>query len=827
MQNPENMINPMTADIQSCPVATQDPGIRASNTDQAVQLANYGAANMEAKCGKCIYFDISKRMKNCIDEEDPAIGYCHRWQFQCQKQNTCDAWDEGGPIKSEKQSLQMQSEYQEDAIRQGPHVPKEEIMSSITPVQEEQLPAEDMSAEEYVTAARRGGQVSSILKKKRLGGIKKAQTGSELPTYKESWDANTDNVQSKYDSYEDYVAAAEQWWADQGSSDDSENTENTENNEDTPSDEKGPLKCVKCVDGAIEPVLPQKDKEFSICPQGSFDASVVPDPCNMEKDKKDDKKTEPEDVDIKATQKGRPGSPSPDPYHLPFMDDTNLGLALGAVHGTLYDFGLIGNEKKVKEEETKKEADKLENKAEDDGRVSCQKCEGGYPISNLFKDKCPEGWVESSDSNPCEEGTDPETDKKESTEDSTEESSFDKAFADARAQGLDEFTWNGKRYHTKTREEVDAENDQKTLDILEGGIQPPQSQSEIDIQNERNKILSGDDQWWNLDPNLQNQYNEIDSRSTTGARLGHEYSALHDFIKKATQGTETTDIEKWYQGYLHNIGQEEPMSFEQWKQDKLPFMDTSQVATPNVTPQDNSQVNLTVPQTNTAADFSVMGEDADGDGIPNSIDSDFAGTTPTVGPENQPPPAPTEILSCQFCDNGSPRSVPPVDGKCPEGTSPEDGTDPCAKEQDPNAQVEDKKEEGEDKSKRGPCPPTYEWDEEAKTCKPGRNFMRPFARVPKMLAKIKRNVQGKKDDMRRKSVTTKSDVVFADTIGEDYQGDTNINTGKKQGQNVYSRQGAYGTEVDKFIPTRGGKATIDMETYKKLIKAGAKLDIID
>ena len=490
------------------------------------------------------------------------------------------------------------------------------------------------------------------------------------------------------------------------------------------------------------------------------------------------------------------------------MDDTNLGLALGAVHGTLYDFGLIGKDKEEKKVETKKESDKLEDKAADDGRVSCQKCEGGYPISNLFKGKCPEGWVPASDSNPCEEGTDPETDQEESTEDSTQESSFDEAFADARAQGLDEFTWNGKRYHTKTREEVDVENDQRSLDAIESGIKPPQSQSEIDIQNERDKIMSGDDKWWE-----ENQ------------RYGGSHP-LDMFLGKATQGTETEDAEKWYQGYLHNIGQEEPMSFEQWKQDKLPHIDTSQVSNANVTPQDNSQVELNVPP---PADFSIMGEDADGDGIPNSIDSDFAETTTPIGPENQPPPAPTAITACQKCDNGSPINIAPVDGKCPEGSEPENlDSNPCDKQQDPNAQVEEKKEEGEDKkSKRGPCPPTYEWDEEAKTCKPGRNFMRPFAKVPKMLAKIKRNVQGKKDEMKRQSVTTKSDVVFADTIGEDYQGDTNINTGKKQRQNVYSRSGAYGTEVNKFVPTKGGKATIDMETYKKLIKAGAKLDIID
>ena len=64
----QNMMNPGNANMQPCPVPTQDPNIRATNTEQAVQLANYGASEIEAKCGGCMYFDISKRMKGCMDE---------------------------------------------------------------------------------------------------------------------------------------------------------------------------------------------------------------------------------------------------------------------------------------------------------------------------------------------------------------------------------------------------------------------------------------------------------------------------------------------------------------------------------------------------------------------------------------------------------------------------------------------------------------------------------------------------------------------------------------------------------------------------------------
>ena len=170
----------------------------------------------------------------------------------------------------------------------------------------------------------------------------------------------------------------------------------------------------------------------------------------------------------------------------------------------------------------------------------------------------------------------------------------------------------------------------------------------------------------------------------------------------------------------------------------------------------------------------------------------------------------------------------PVDGKCPEGSTPDDGTtNPCDGVQPGPEATQTPEEKKEDKKEDNPCPPTYKWDEESKTCKPGGNIFRPITKGAKIAASIKRGVNEKKNEMKRQSVTTKSDVVFADSIGEDYQGDTNINTGKKQGKNVYSRQGAYGTEIENFMFNKGGEATIDMATYRKLIKAGAKLDIIE
>jgi len=122
---------------KACPAPTGDVGLNLKNRNKAIKKQNYGPANpslpnkqfweekakmwdnipvSEAKtmrCGNCAAFDISDKMKKCIQDglKDDAetdsyesitagqLGYCHMLKFKCAAKRTCDAWVTGGPIK--------------------------------------------------------------------------------------------------------------------------------------------------------------------------------------------------------------------------------------------------------------------------------------------------------------------------------------------------------------------------------------------------------------------------------------------------------------------------------------------------------------------------------------------------------------------------------------------------------------------------------------------------------------------------------------------------------------------------------------------------------
>jgi len=122
---------------EGCPIATQDVAINLKNRKNAIDTAMYGPLNpsepnteyweeladewdvpvAEAKkqrCGNCAVFNITPKMKNCIeagltgenrsdefDQIDAAgqLGYCEAFDFKCAAKRTCRAWVSGGPIK--------------------------------------------------------------------------------------------------------------------------------------------------------------------------------------------------------------------------------------------------------------------------------------------------------------------------------------------------------------------------------------------------------------------------------------------------------------------------------------------------------------------------------------------------------------------------------------------------------------------------------------------------------------------------------------------------------------------------------------------------------
>ena len=114
----------------SCPPATQDAKINAKNQKEAFDKFGYGPRNVKepgnfwknmakemdktvaeakkSKCGNCVAFDVSPRMKDCgvgkQGDDGVFTGYCWMHHFTCQSERTCNTWAKGGPIRTNKDS---------------------------------------------------------------------------------------------------------------------------------------------------------------------------------------------------------------------------------------------------------------------------------------------------------------------------------------------------------------------------------------------------------------------------------------------------------------------------------------------------------------------------------------------------------------------------------------------------------------------------------------------------------------------------------------------------------------------------------------------------
>ena len=114
----------------SCPPATQDVAINTKNRNATIKEYGYGPLNVDepddfwekiakqwetsvdaakkSKCGNCVAFDRSPRMKDCMPGEtsdgEGVLGYCWMHHFKCHSARTCDTWAKGGPISKDKVS---------------------------------------------------------------------------------------------------------------------------------------------------------------------------------------------------------------------------------------------------------------------------------------------------------------------------------------------------------------------------------------------------------------------------------------------------------------------------------------------------------------------------------------------------------------------------------------------------------------------------------------------------------------------------------------------------------------------------------------------------
>jgi hypothetical protein len=120
---------------EACPVATQNLDVNVKNRQHAIDEYHYGPANpnepgsywkdaakiwgidektaMTMKCENCAAFDISDKMRDCMDsgmkgDEESVdamatinksdLGYCNILHFKCAGTRSCSVWLTNGPI---------------------------------------------------------------------------------------------------------------------------------------------------------------------------------------------------------------------------------------------------------------------------------------------------------------------------------------------------------------------------------------------------------------------------------------------------------------------------------------------------------------------------------------------------------------------------------------------------------------------------------------------------------------------------------------------------------------------------------------------------------
>jgi len=127
----------------SCPRATQDLALNTKNRQFTIDKYLYGPPNpsrpsiwywkklaskiwniseqritptqlddiRNMRCGNCVAFDVSPRMKKCMPGTTSGagvLGYCWMHAFKCASLRSCATWAGGGPITDDKVSFDWQ-----------------------------------------------------------------------------------------------------------------------------------------------------------------------------------------------------------------------------------------------------------------------------------------------------------------------------------------------------------------------------------------------------------------------------------------------------------------------------------------------------------------------------------------------------------------------------------------------------------------------------------------------------------------------------------------------------------------------------------------------
>ena len=127
---------------ESCPIATQNLDTNVKNRQKAIEEYHYGPANPDMpgsywedsaiawgipveqaksmKCGNCAAFDVSDKMRKCIESgmkgdekaadtmataEKADLGYCNILHFKCAGTRSCSVWLTNGPIDNKDRTM--------------------------------------------------------------------------------------------------------------------------------------------------------------------------------------------------------------------------------------------------------------------------------------------------------------------------------------------------------------------------------------------------------------------------------------------------------------------------------------------------------------------------------------------------------------------------------------------------------------------------------------------------------------------------------------------------------------------------------------------------
>ena len=449
---------------------------------------------------------------------------------------------------------------------------------------------------------------------------------------------------------------------------------------------------------------------------------------------------------------------------------------------------------------------------------------------------------------PPEEET-AETDPTEEDDSSGESKTFSEAFAEAEAQGLETFTWNGKEYkvaHPENGSET-TENTPDNTETTEEETDVTESDEDKEVSNTKSAddIKAEDHNLSSLTPEqkeyLANTYGKVPhpvAGTSTGVSptagvgkpgdlmdLIYTVKGIADRFKSENYVKRGRELYRAQQG----TGNQFPFN-EEWSPDQP---DSNIISNDQSNNNDNIMQDAPNQEVQNQADFSVMSQDDDGDGIPNSIDADTA--NPPIGPQPQPGPDATDNQ-----DNFPFDDQDPNQNENTEVDTNENSDSNVDSDDDTDGSTDTQTDTTETTTDDGGGSGRWQDSKGIQTFEKISQGAVDAARFANAF------LQRRADRKRRQNMkkTTLADNVYqtteADVSGQ--KGDYDANTGIfRKDDKVIARQGKYGTELSKFLYSDGGRTEqlrqrnyhdvdttldLDEDTILELMAAGAEIEYL-